>query len=325
MTHPSLIGIHTSTIGSFPLEDNIRNRKRCIDDLLDIGIDFPTYPQLSDMGKQFLDDLIKQDCGITKENGAYKLKNGELNQDIEAPGMDPFNWTVDYLAKTKKKNQVKLKAALTGPFTLSSYIRLKPGSFPSSTALSEPQLVKEITELLTKSCKAASKHSTIISIDEPILSLIVGKNLPFKYTEMDITNTYDRLKSFCGTIATGTHICGSISPKLAEILLATKLDFLSHEFHDSTRNLTAYDPNTLKEHSKILSVGCLSSKNCTVETEQDILKTMSNFKKFGKNLIFTPDCGFKHLVLEESKEKGYKIAIQKLRHLASASEEFKKT
>ncbi|MEM3193897.1 MAG: hypothetical protein QXH97_02810, partial [Candidatus Bathyarchaeia archaeon] len=167
--------------------------------------------------------------------------------------------------------------------------------------------------------EVASRYASMISIDEPILGVIVGARIPFKYTEDDIIEVFNILREKCGNKPTGTHICGRISPRLASILLKTSLDFLSHEFHDSPKNIEVYSPRDLRESGKILSVGCVSSRNPRIESLEEILELMLRFKDYGDCLIFTPDCGFRNLIVEGSRERGYEIAIRKLRNMVLAA------
>ncbi|MBS7624293.1 MAG: uroporphyrinogen decarboxylase family protein [Candidatus Bathyarchaeia archaeon] len=312
-----LRGYYTSTIGSFPLEDTEENRGRCIRDLIALGINFPAYPQLSDMGRQFLDDLVAQNCGIIYENGRYKLADKRISVNVEPPGLKPLLWTVRYLRERGLK--ANIKAAITGPFTLASYIEVGRGTALLGTALSDIRLVEQIAQIVANVCSEASKVSAMISIDEPVLGVIVGVRTAFKYAESDIIRTFDDLKSTCGGKPTGIHVCGRISPRLAEILLKTDLDFLSHEFRDSPENMRVYDPRSLRDHGKILSVGCVSSKNPRVESVNEILEFMMKFKGYGDCLIFTPDCGFRNLIVEGSREKGYDVAIMKLKNMVEAA------
>ncbi|MBS7635231.1 hypothetical protein KEJ34_07080 [Candidatus Bathyarchaeota archaeon] len=317
-----LRGFFTSTIGSFPLDDSESNRERCLKDLIKLRIDFPVYPQLTDMGKQFLDDLVKQHCGITVKRGRYTLSSSEIGLSIQPPlGLEPFQWTMKYL---KEKNlKMNVKASITGPFTLASYIEIGLGTAPFNTAISNIKLIDYLAQIISESCSVASKEASMISIDEPILSVIVGKKIPFKYGEEDVIRIFNALREKCGEIPVGIHVCGKISPKLAGLLLKTTMDFLSHEFHDTPENLDVFNPKHLKEGEKILSVGCISSKNPYVESPQEILDLMNKFRNYGDCLIFTPDCGFRNLIVEGSKEKGYEVAIRKLRNMVEATMKFK--
>jgi len=318
-----LSGILTSTIGSFPLDDTVSNRKRCIDDLLNIGIDFPAYPQLRDMDEQFLEDLVTQDSGIVAEGGGYKLKSKHIRRDVSPLGLAPLFWTIRYLKKIGVRKKVKIKAPITGPFTLASYIQTGIGVFPFNTAASDPELVMQIAGIVEKCCEEASKHVDMISIDEPILGIIVGSRTTFGHKEDDIISILNKLKEACGNRIVGTHVCGRISPRLAELLLRTELDFLSHEFYDTPENAKVYSPGKLKESGKVLSVGCLSTKNPKIETPDEILEVMKRFREYGDCLIFTPDCGFRKLLTHNlNKDEAYRISIKKLRNMVEAAKKF---
>jgi len=317
----ALKGYYTSTIGSFPLTDSEENRRRCLEDLIALGIDYPAYPQLTDMGKQFLDDLVKQDCGITLSMGEYRAARKNINVDVEPPGIEPFLWTVNYLEK--KGLKAKIKAPVTGPFTLASYIVVGEERDLLNRAVADISLIEQIAEIISKSCKVISKKAEMISIDEPILSLIVGLRVIFNYGEEKIKGILNIIRESCGNVLTGVHICGKISRKLANILLETNLNFLSHEFHDTPTNIRVYSPEEVKRSGKILSVGCLSSKKPIVESVDEILRVIRKFKEFGDCIIFTPDCGFGNLIVDGSREKGYNIAIEKLRNMTLAVAKFR--
>lgn len=270
------------------------------------------------MGKQFLDDLVKQNCGIFKENDQYLLEREEIEEPISPPGLELHNWTVDYLKNEGILGRVRLKSCVTGPFTLASYVKTGSGAFPFNSAVSDLDKVRQLATVISKSCGVLAEEAHMVSVDEPILSVIVGRRIFFRYDERDIAEIYNDLKRSCGGRLTGTHVCGRISPRLAEILLCTDLDFLSHEFHDTADNFRVYDPNKLKESEKILSVGCVSSWNPNVETVDEILKTMKKAREYGDDLIFTPDCGFKKL-RADGPEAGYEVAKAKLRNLVESA------
>lgn len=311
-----LKGYYTSTIGSFPLTDNEYNRRRCLEDLIAIGIDYPAYPQLTDMGKQFLDDLTSQDSGITFYRGEYRVTRKEINVDVKPPGLEPFLWAANYVEK--RGLGVKIKAPVTGPFTLASYIIINNGRGPADRAIADINLVEQIAQIISKTCNIISKRAEMISIDEPILSILVGLKVMFNYGENKIKEVLDSIRNSCGNTLTGIHVCGKISLKLASILLETELDFLSHEFHDTPDNMQVYSPEDIKKSGKILSIGCLSSKEPTVESVDEITKFIRRFKEFDDCLIFTPDCGFRNLIVDGSAEKGYYVAMKKLENMVKA-------
>ena len=322
MSALQLEGVFTSTIGSFPLDDTIDNRRKCVDDLISVGIDFPAYPQLADMDKQFLDDLLDQDVGLIFENGEYKLSGEDLKDPRSVPGLDILLWTIQYLEKTGMRRKVRIKAPITGPFTLASCIRRGKGIFPFNTAVSNLRLVRQIADIVMIFCREASRYAEMIAIDEPILSVIVGSRSIFGYEE-DIIRIFNDLREACGERIVGTHICGRISPKLSSILLKTSLDFLSHEFHDTPKNIEVYQPEELRKNEKILSVGCVSASNAHVETVDEILDLMVRFRDYDDCIIFTPDCGFRKLSARNlSKEEAYTVSIRKLKNMVEAARRF---
>jgi methionine synthase II (cobalamin-independent) len=300
----------------------MQNRERCIGDLVSTGIDFPSYPQLAEMGAQFLDDLVEQDCGIARENGGYMLREKEIKVPTSPPGLEPYRWTVEHLENKGMLQKIKLKSSVTGPFTLASYIKTRGGTFPFNTAISDIGIVKQLADILSDSCRAFTENSHVISIDEPILSVVIGRRILFEYGEEDIIEIYNKLKTSCGNRLVGTHICGTITPLLAKILLQTELDFLNHEFHDTPKNFELYDPKDVEKSDKTMSIGCVSSRNPKIETVEEILDVMARSKKYGENLIFTPDCGFRPLRVN-SGERGYRIAMEKLRNLVEAADKIR--
>ena len=324
MAELRLFGTFSSVIGSFPLDDFEPNRERCIEDQLKLGLDFPSYPQLTEMGPQFLDELVKHGSGIQSEKTRYKMNLKKIEYQGPPIGLEPFLWTRNYLQKKGLANIVRLKVPITGPFTLASYIEIKPGVFPFNSAVADLNLVKQVADVLTKSCEEASKTASMISIDEPILSVLVGTRIAFGYKEEDIVRIFDSLKKSCKDSIVGTHICGRISPKLADILLETELDYLSHEFCDMPQNIKVYSPKKVKEKEKMLSAGCVSTKNPRIESIDEILKTMKLFKEYKDSVIFTPDCGFRKLLLGNlTKDEAYEISLRKIRNMVEALKKFK--
>ncbi|MBS7605144.1 MAG: hypothetical protein QXR84_03270 [Candidatus Bathyarchaeia archaeon] len=313
---------YTSTIGSFPLIDTEDNRKRCLEDLIALGIDYPAYPQLTDMGRQFLDELASQDSGIIPYRGEYKIAGREISVDVKPPGLEPFLWTINYIERRGLK--IKIKAPVTGPFTLASYIIIDDDGSMFNRAIANIAFVEQIAQIVSNMCSLISRKAEMISIDEPILSVIVGSRVMFRYGEGEIKRILNTIREKCGDVLAGIHVCGRISPKLASILLETDLDFLSHEFHDTPDNIRVYSPESIRKSGKILSIGCLSSRYPVVESVDEILSVARKFKEYGERLIFTPDCGFRNLIINGSREKGYEVALGKLRNMVLAVSNLRK-
>ncbi|MEM2926412.1 MAG: uroporphyrinogen decarboxylase family protein [Candidatus Bathyarchaeia archaeon] len=315
--------IYTSTIGSFPLEDSPENRIRCLKDLLRLGVDLPNYPQLMDMGEQFLEDMASEETGIVKRGSTFWLVGKEIEKPERPPGVEPFLWAKDYLEKEGIRPNLGLKACLTGPFTLASYIKVSESPSPFGTALIKEDLVWGLTEALQKTFKVFSQGAQAISIDEPILSSIVGRRILFGYKADTVTEVLDTLVKVSPNIFTGVHICGRISPLLVESLLATKLDFLSHEFTSCPENFEVYSPEKLAERDKVLAIGCVSTQRAIVENVEEIKAFVINCLRYGSVLIFTPDCGFRNLMPEGSRLKGYSVAMAKVGNMVQAIWEVK--
>jgi 5-methyltetrahydropteroyltriglutamate--homocysteine methyltransferase len=311
-------GLYTSTIGSFPLEDSPENRARCLHDLLSLGVDLPNYPQLMDMGDQFLEDMAAQDTGIIKRGNAFWLIGKKIERPERPPGIEPFLWAKNYIEREGLSPNLGLKACLTGPFTLASYIRISDRPSPFGTALQEEGILWELTEVLRETCAIFSKGAQAISIDEPILSSIVGKRVLFGYKADFITDVLDSLMKASPNTFTGTHVCGRIAPLLAESLLATRLDFLSHEFSECPENFEVYSPEKLAERRKVLAIGCVSARRDLIEKVEDIRAFVKSCLKYGSILIFTPDCGFRNLVPKGSRLEGYRVAMAKIRNMVEA-------
>ncbi|MBS7609602.1 hypothetical protein KEJ19_03400 [Candidatus Bathyarchaeota archaeon] len=313
--------LYTSTIGSFPLEDSPENRIRCLRDLLRLGIDLPNYPQLMDMGGQFLEDMASEDTGIVKRDDAFWLIGKELEKPERPPGVEPFLWTKDYLEKEGVKPSLGLKACLTGPFTLASYIKVSESPSLFGTALMKEDIVWGLTEALQETFKVFSQGAQAVSIDEPILSSIVGRRILFGYKADSIMEVLDTLAKVSPNTFTGIHICGRISPLLAESLLATKLDFLSHEFTSIPENFEVYSPQKLADGGKVLAIGCVSTQRAIAENVKEIKDFMIKCLRYGNVLIFTPDCGFRNLMPDGSRHKGYMVAMAKVGNMVKAIRE----
>jgi len=167
-----------------------------------------------------------------------------------------------------------------------------------------------------------------IVVDEPILSVIVGSNkILFGYTVEDIINVFDTVLSGIGFA--GVHVCGLIPPILKDVLLNTRyVKILDHEFKDIPRNIEVYSFNELERYDKFISFGCVSSKNPSIEFENDISKLItSGIERFGNRLIMVkPDCGFRGLLgYFKNPEDAYRVSIEKLKRIVNVAKKFGKS
>ncbi|MEM3014101.1 MAG: hypothetical protein QXI71_05660 [Candidatus Bathyarchaeia archaeon] len=306
------------------MDDSESNREKCIEDQLKLGLDFPSYPQLTEMGPQFLGEIVKYGSGIQLEKTRYKMSSKKIEYEGPPIGLEPFFWTKKYLQNKGLAETVHLKVPITGPFTLASYIEIKTGVFPFNSAAADLDIVRQVADILAKSCEEASKNANMISIDEPILSVLVGTRTTFGYKEEDIINVLNAFKESCKGRIVGTHICGRISPKLVDILLDTEFDYLSHEFCDIPQNMKVYSPEKVKKKEKTLSVGCVSTKNPRIESVDEILGVMKQFREYSDSVIFTPDCGFRKLLVGNlTKDEAYEISLRKIRNMVEALGKFR--
>jgi hypothetical protein len=78
-------------------------------------------------------------------------------------------------------------------------------------------------------------------------SVVTGRRILFKYSEEDVVEIYNEIKRSCGNRLVAIHICGRIKSLLAEILLKTELNILSHEFHDSPKNFDVYGSRKVED------------------------------------------------------------------------------
>jgi 5-methyltetrahydropteroyltriglutamate--homocysteine methyltransferase len=271
-----------------------------MDDLLRLGIDFPNYPQLQEMGHQFLNDI---------------------HQGVTPPGVEPVQWTATYLKHKRPHHRSHLKACLTGPFSLAFYTKTKPTKATSllNTALVDHEQVMQYANILSETCRAYARLSQVIFIDEPLLTLLVGQRILLGYSKHDIIHVYNTLRNACGNTIVGTHVCGRISPLLANILVKTDLDILSHEYSGTPDNFAVYDRASVTTHEKILALGCVSTTDTRVESIDEIHQFMDKaITKYGLPLIFAPDDGFGGLRVDGSQEQGYQVALHKLHHMTRA-------
>lgn len=211
-----------------------------------------------------------------------------------------------------KKRIAGTKACLTGPFTLCSNIiiddasikeKYKPLLFLETRAHQIPEFVEAMAGYIARITKAyVDMGFTIVSIDDPFLSQMVGrrKNLfherPFI---LQILNAAAKNLAKQGSL----HVCGVLSPQLRDLLLESSIHHLDHEFKTAPQNLEIFDKKMLADHGKILAFGSLQTNpvpmpgkkpDDVVESVDDIAKHLQVAKdRFGaENLLVKPDCGF---------------------------------
>ncbi|HEY4699004.1 MAG TPA: hypothetical protein VIH27_01345 [Nitrososphaerales archaeon] len=323
--------IFLSYVGSFPLRRSYANIMQCTEDVLLIPVDYPNYIQLVDMIDQYLAPMANSGMGLSLESGKYFMK-GDTIKFPEAFDNESLRILVELRNKEPYRNNIKgIKACVTGPFTLSSRILLRtrnPGIF-GETALSNPSIVESLSNIVAKFAKYYQDlGADCIMIEEPILSVIVGKKILLnQYKNNDLINILDNTLNMVNCLK-GIHVCGRISRTLSEILLSTNIRILDHEFKDSNDNFNIYSKKDIESSAKKINLGVVSSKTLRVESIEEIIAVIrKGIDVFGKENIFMikPDCGFRGLDPDGDFEGvAYRATIDKIRNIRSALDSFQK-
>jgi methionine synthase II (cobalamin-independent) len=189
-------------------------------------------------------------------------------------------------------------------------------------------LVQKLADMMAMIAKSYNEMgATIISMDEPSLNLMVGKRKIFYHKEETIIQILNRAIATI-TKYSSIHICGPLAPKLRDILLATNVKILDHEFTGGANDLT-FEKAMFEKSEKSLAYGVLESSlkykengkiDDFVETSESLEKRIQHaIDTIGKNnLIFKPDCGFGGLRATFGQEMASEIVRRKLKNLSTA-------
>ncbi len=332
--------LHTTVVGSFPLANTPENMAKAFRGQIEAGISHPCYPQLVSMTGQFLEPL-------STLTGAFELRGKEyyMLKDFEVPSA-PFaleygKFVLDFLTKNPalaKKIQ-GTKACLTGPFTLSGDVLLEESGlgqgikkqiFSEPRAIMVDSMVVKFATLLGNIAKAyCDMGFQIISMDEPTLSLMVGRKTYIFHKKDFILEQLN--KAMAGIKGwPSVHVCGRLAPRLRDLLLESRAKILDHEFVSWDQNWEIYTRQDLERYDKYLAVGVVSSKVAAdpkktnpddyVESVGFIESIMTKaIKIFGEDrVIFKPDCGLGGLKGTFPETFAYEIALGKLHNLCRA-------
>ncbi|MHA1339548.1 MAG: hypothetical protein ACTSRZ_04420 [Promethearchaeota archaeon] len=333
----------STVVGSFPRQNTQKNMEEALKDQIMAGIDYPCYPQLVSMIDQFLEPLSKDpNTGLIKKNGKYYL-DSDLNLPKEPVALEYGKFVLDFFDKNPSlKKKVKgWKAPLTGPFTLAGEIHISEDFLEGKRLMvyKEPRaiMIKSIVEKLADFMASIAKEydkmgATIISMDEPTLSLIVGRRKIFFYKQEEIINILNMAIKNISKYSS-IHICGNVSEKLRDILLVTNVKILDHEFANGF-NVGIFNKNHFENKDKTLAYGCIISNvksfkegtiNDYVEPVEIIEERIKKaVKEIGKeNLIFKPDCGFGGLLPAFGENLGSEIVRKKLTNMCIAMRNLK--
>ncbi len=305
--------METSHVGSYPLDHSLSNLRKAFLDTLDAGITVPPVPQLRPFTDMYLEPLAEM--GYLEPIGGGKYRPIDLKGKPQIY-IEEVDWFLD-IVRGMNFDLSKVRFPITGPFTLASRVEEREGGIFNSLVADKKILFEFFVPYVAEiSREASSKGFGYIFIDEPVIGLLVGRRILFDYNEEDIVESYERV--FSGVKAKrGTHICGKLSPKLANLLMKLPLTYLSHEFYDSRSNLERFSREKLEESDKVISPGIVSAQNLRIEDKYEVRRFLEGIiGRFGEGRIdlVSGDCGFGGL--KAAGPEAYESAIGKLRVIA---------
>lgn len=331
----------TTVVGSWPLSNNTENMERIFSDLIQIGIDYPCYPQLISMISQFLSPLAKEIAQLEEINHKFYLSDDfKIPENPVALEYGEFIKSF-FNERPQLLEQIKgTKACLTGPFTLASEIilkgeiakGLKARIFTEPRAIMVDWIVEKLAEIMKQLGKAYNNMGIdIISMDEPLLGILIGRKVLFHSEDfiLEILNkSISEIKSL-----SSIHVCGRISPKCRDILLQTEVNILDHEFRTNEENFDIFQKEHFTNTDKFLAMGTVESKFVPVKNKKidDYVEKVEFLERYIKkgieqygreNLIIKPDCGFYPLKIFGEKN-GYEIALRKVKNMVQALKRIK--
>jgi methionine synthase II (cobalamin-independent) len=324
----------TTDAGSLPLQDDFEGGRRNVDqaivDKIAAGLDYPCYPQLvgtsskpMNMGLQFLIPLSRTNAGIQINGQEVRLLSDEIITPSSPVGVERAEYYIEFLRGHGLVDRIRgVKACVTGPFTLASYLN---SNTLMTCGASKPNIVSALARALSASCRRLSELGFgLIAIDEPFLSMMLGREheVLFKYDENFVIETLNTVLREISSIS-AIHVCGTVTPTVKSVLLASEADIVDHEFAGCPRNLQAYSAEDLKASGKLLAYGCVSSTNLRVETVEEIFASLRNaLGLYGQRIMVKPDCGFAGM---QSISKAYEIVLQKLKNMTEAARKLRAT
>jgi 5-methyltetrahydropteroyltriglutamate--homocysteine methyltransferase len=172
----------------------------------------------------------------------------------------------------------------------------------------------------------------IISMDEPMLGLLVGRKVWF-HSEDFIVKTLNKALSGIKGLPS-IHVCGKISPLLRDLLLQTDVKIMDHEFYTNESNFKIFEKQHFENTDKFLAMGSVQTnfspiKNGKLKDYVESIEILQKFIKKGveqygpENLVIKPDCGFGALKGAFEENLAYDIVLRKLNNMVLAVKVFK--
>ncbi|MFQ5818900.1 MAG: hypothetical protein ACE5I5_02840 [Candidatus Heimdallarchaeota archaeon] len=331
------LAMKTTVVGSVPLEISDDTIRRVVRDLVEVGIDYVNYPQ-GDMHAMFLDPLIEAKK-LEKRNKLYHISDDFSPPTTLAPSITrPVQLMVEVL-EDQEAPVSGLRACVTGPFTIMTHMRLEDIQKDSPWNIVDifkkyPKLSENIVTYVNMIAKAYSKECDIVSIDEPLLGLLVGARNTIFDLQLDLT-TDEAIQLIMNQLncsiegidaIPSIHVCGEISPLLRDLLLKTDVRIVDHEFRSSPHNFELFNRKLLESNEKMLAFGTLKTIYGG-EGEEAFVENVKNIRDwiqkgidaFGiENILIKPDCGFGPLKGAFPGDNPYQIVLKKLRNMVAA-------
>ena len=191
----------STVVGSFPYLNLPENMEAAFWDQINNGVDYPCYPQLVSMIDQFFNPLMQIEPNLQKNELMYSLE-GDMNTPSEAFATEYGKFVVDFFANhPETQDQVKgWNSVLSGPLLL----LLHPNSpendkWSESCRVSRPRgimnadLLYKLADMMAMIAKVYNDMgASFISMDEPSLTLLVGRRKILFHEEDLIMNVLNR-------------------------------------------------------------------------------------------------------------------------------------
>ena len=278
----------TTVVGSYPTgitinsEDDVRKAiEIAVADQEKLGVQIISDGQVrSDMVGIFAMNMK----GYKKIGARYHI-TGRIEVPDKPASVDDYRYA-------KKISKKQVKGIITGPTTMAkSSVVEKSSPYKSNT---DPELIYDLAYAQAAEARALMQAGAeVIQIDEPFFSVDADMETGIK--AVDIVAKNIELPAM--------HVCGDIRP-IFKKLLETKVRILDHEFAVS-KNLEAMDRGLIESYGKTIGFGCADSTTNTVESVEQIEKTIrAGIEKIGKkNMWIDPDCGMRMRTREAASAK----------------------
>lgn len=278
----------TTVIGSHPVVgQGDEALKEAVKDQMEAGIDVISDGQTrKDMVTYFADHIP----GFRVEDGRSYIVGR-----IKPPEMTPVVEDL-LLAKNLARGRAEVKAIITGPVTMAFFSELTPSA--PYKGFRDEALYMDLSEALAVEADLIGKRGfSTFQFDEPSFSI----GAPMHLAKEAMQRTVSDVKG-----VKALHVCGNLKRSFREIVGIEGLDILSFAFKDSVSNFDTVEKRLLRENSKRLGVGCVSSTEGGVEGVEDILATVRKaVAVYGlENVQWVhPDCGLRSLEREAVRMK----------------------